>query len=458
MRQHATSFHAHTRNLWSLGRIAKAFSAAAYLLLGSCSAFAQTSAGAKMTFAAHAVVNLQELAQQAKPHQAVLQPQSVTVPEMRHPALPLSAGAASIHLANRAAAMAEAARSSTLAPSLPAPFSPAARQSFAALLDNQLFVPPDTQGAVSPTQLLVVENGTFLVQTRAGGLIQSKTLDSFWSPLGTGMTPQNSRVLYDPYNNRWIIVAEANANTSSSALLVAVSQTSNATGGWNEWKVNSDPGYWANFPSLGFNANWIAVGMDMYPLTGCGCSFQENIYVFNKAQLYSGASDAFVKFTDTTGAYGFVPATTFDNNATTPLYLLQTWNGNQTDGFGYLRMAWITGTSSSPVFNNGPNCSSIYCIQLSTPWGQFGGDTNGGFAPQASTSTLIDTNDDRVRSLIYRNGNLWETQTIFLPASAPTHSSIQWFEFDTSGNGFYSRIDDGSGVEFRAYPSLGQQV
>ncbi|HZR28650.1 MAG TPA: hypothetical protein VFA71_07705, partial [Terriglobales bacterium] len=410
----------------------------------------------EMTFAAHAVVNVEELPQPEKLAPAMAHPQTVAIPQMSHPALPIAAGAAAIHLHSSRGATPEVSstQSSSSAPFSSLPTSPAPSQSFTALLDNGLFVPPDTQGAVSPTQLLVVENGTFLVQTRTGGFVQSKSLDNFWSPLGAGMVPNNSRVLYDPYNNRWIMVAEANAQMSTSAFLIAVSKTSDATGLWSEWKVNSDAGYWANFPALGFNANWIAVGMDMVPLSGCGCSFKENIYVFNKAQLYSGASDPFVTFTDTTGAFGFVPAVTFDNNASTPLYLLQTWNGNQIDGFGYLRMAWITGTPASPVFNNGSDCSSVFCIQFSTPWGQFGTGTNAGFAPQSGTSTLIDTLDDRMRSLIFRNGNLWGAQTVFLPASAPTHSAVQWFEFDTSGNGFFQRIDDVNAAEFRAYPTI----
>jgi hypothetical protein len=337
------------------------------------------------------------------------------------------------------------------AQSSPAPFSPTARFNFSGVSDNGLRIPPGPSGAVNQNYLVETVNGTFSVQNRAGGSLESVFMDTFWASVGGVSTVVNARVVYDPFNTHWIMAAEANGNTTNSVLLIGVSQTSNPTGTWNLFKVNSDPNSWANFPTLGFNANWIAVSMNMYQV-GCSsnCFQQENVYVFNKAQLYAGSLGTVTKFTDTSGAGTYVPALTLDNSATTPLYLLETWNDNF-NGNGYLRIGTITGSAASPSFN--PQFSFV---SFNHPWTFTGGIANGGFAPQNLTSTLIDTLDDRVESLTYRDGFLWGAQTAFLPATAPTHSSVLWYGFDPLNltNGFYDFIDDPNGVEFRAYPSI----
>jgi len=458
MGQHLTSLRAcqgAPRNLWCTEKISKMYLLTITLLLSSCIAVAQaqTSTGTKAEFSAHAVVNFQELAQQEKLHPATIRPQATAVPQMSQPALPVPEGAAIIHLQNRMRTAPEvsSAQSSLLVP-FSAPISPAPSQSFAAVSDNHLRIPPSAQGAVSPNYLVVTVNGTFVVQNRTGGLLQTVLMDNFWAPVGGVTGAVNARVAYDPYNSRFIITAEANGNTSSSALLIGVSTSSNPTSTWNLFKVNSDPGYWANFPSLGFNANWIAVSMNMYPLSsGCGgCLFQENVYVFNKAQLYSNVLGTVNKFTDTSGAGTYAPAVTFDNNPSTPLYLLEKWNENS-NGFGYLRIGSITGSVSVPNMN-----FQVSFVAFGNPWAFTGGIVNGGFAPQASITTKIDTDDDRMQSLTYRSGALWGAQTTFLPASAPTHSAVLWYGFDPTNvsNGFYDFIDDPTGNEFRAYPSI----
>ena len=57
--------------------------------------------------------------------------------------------------------------------------------------------------------------------------------------------------------------------------------------------------------------------------------------------------------------------------------------------------------------------------------------------------------------VVYRNGSLWSAQTTFLPASAPTRSSIQWWQVTTTGViQQRGRIDDAGGTFYHAYPSV----
>jgi hypothetical protein len=435
---------------WCARRVFSVCSLITCWVLSSTMAPAQTSTGTQIPFASHAIVNVEELAQQEKLHPTVVQQQAVPVPERQHTNLPVPPDAPVIHLANRAGAASQTSSASPSAQmSSPSPFSPSAALSFAGTSDNQLRIPPDASAAVSSAYLVETVNGTFTVQNRAGALQQTVFMDTFWASVGGVTAVVNARVVFDPYNSRWIMAAEGNGNTANSVLLIGVSTSSNPTSTWNLFKVSSDGGSWANFPTLGFNANWIAVSMNMYQLNcTTNCFQRENIYVFNKAQLYANNLGTVNKFTDTSGAGTYMPAVTFDNNTATPLYLLQKWNENY-QGTGFLRLGSITGTPpSAPSINFQVNFADL------PPWVFTGGITNGGFAPQAGNPTLIDTLDDRMQSVVYRDGFIWGAQTIFLPASAPTHSAVQWFGFDPTINGFYSRIDDPAGVEFRAYPSI----
>src|SRR5437762_3366371 len=431
------------------------------LLGGSCLALAQAAIkGTPTAFAGHAVVNVQELAEQEKLHPSVSSHLATPVPEMRQPDLQVPPGAPTIYLTKGRNAAAATPSGSASQPASPqssslAPFSPVARFSFAGTSDNSLRIPPSAQAAVNATYLVETVNGTFTVQNRTGGLLQTVLMDNFWASVGGVTGVVNARVVYDPYNSRWIMAAEGNGNTINSVVLIGVSQNSNPTSTWNLFKVNSDAGSWANFASLGFNANWIAVSMNMFQLNcTTNCFQQENVYVFNKALLYANNLGTVSKFSDTSGAGTYVPAVTFDNSASTPLYLLQKWNGNTIDingnPAGFLRIGSITGTPTTPSLN-----FQASFVEFGLPWA-FTGGLNGGFAPQASTTTRIDTDDDRTLSLSYRNGALWGAQTAFLPASAPTRSSVLWYGFDPTNvsNGFYDFIDDPTGNEFRAYPSL----
>src|SRR6266849_125556 len=93
------SLQAAPKNCRRREKTSKTYLLMGVLLGGSCLAVAQTSAGVKMTFSGHAVVNFQELAEQEKLHPAVIHPQAVAVPEMRHVNLPV--GVPAIYLTNR---------------------------------------------------------------------------------------------------------------------------------------------------------------------------------------------------------------------------------------------------------------------------------------------------------------------------------------------------------------------
>lgn len=314
--------------------------------------------------------------------------------------------------------------------------------------DNGSVIPPDTQGTVGPNYLMVVLNSNVMIETRTGVAVSSVPIASFWSSPGGVNEAFDPRVLFDRYANRWIISSGANAASATAYILVGVSQTSDPTGGWNLYKVNVDANgaSWADYPTLGFNGDWIVVQTNVFTVSQ-GAFVASNIYAFDKADLYAGGSGQYTMFQDPTGFTDY-PAVTHDNTFPTE-YLVRNWDGRS----GTLRVSTITGAVGAEVLTSG-----VAFPQAANAWQDSAAVTN--FAPQLGSASGIDTDDDRIENCVYRNGSLWAAQTVFFPATGtPTRSSAQWWQINTASGslGVVQQLgdrDDPSGQFDYAYPTL----
>jgi hypothetical protein len=329
----------------------------------------------------------------------------------------------------------------------PSARSPVTSASFLALRDNGTVIPPDTQGTVGLNHVMTTLNSEVRIQNKVGGVISTVALISFWSSMSVGEA-FDPRIVYDPFANRWIFSSGADPLLASAAILIGVSQTSDPSGKWNLYKIKADAGstLWADFPTLGFNANWIVVQANMFGNVN-GAFSHSNIWALNKANLYAAGAGTYTLMRSFTGFTQY-PAVTYDNSIPTE-YLLEKWNSS----IGQLRMSKITGALGSEVLTTGIVFPSTGAI-----WRGNAGVTN--FAPQLGSATKIDTDDDRILNCVYRNGAVWAAHTIYLPASgSPTRSSVQWWEIDTLAGDLggvlqRGRIDDRTNNFDFAYPSI----
>jgi uncharacterized repeat protein (TIGR01451 family) len=373
-----------------------------------------------------ATVNFSELAEQE-----ARAPRTPMVPKVIHPPMP-----GPRELADRVSPY----HTSAAAPAGPAPttLSPAAAASFLALPDNNTSIPPDTNGAAGPNHLMTVLNTQVRIQSKTGTIVSTVSLDGFWLSL-SAPNVFDPKVLYDPYGNRWIFTACADPQSSTSSVLIGVSQTNDPTGTWNLFRVDVDSSntVWADYPSIGFNKDWIVVQINKFTVAA-NAFMGSNIYAFDKAKLYSNTSASFTLFQDPTG-FVQAPAITYDNSLAT-MYLLELWSNSQ------LRLSTITGTVGSEA------------LTLGTAFPSAGTNTwafSGPAAPQLGSAVKIDNGDFRLQNLVYRNGSLWTAHTIFLPAITPTRSAIQWWQITTAGGVTQrGRIDDATAANFYAYPSI----
>jgi uncharacterized repeat protein (TIGR01451 family) len=288
---------------------------------------------------------------------------------------------------------------------------------------------------------MVTLNSEVRIQDRAGNTISTVPLDGpggFWDSLDSP-NAFDPKVLYDPFANRWMFTAVADARTVSSSVLMGVSQTSDPTGMWNLYRIDAAIGNttWADYPSMGFNKDWIVVQVNMFSVNGAFS--RADIYVFNKGDLYAGGAGLFALLHDTSGATQ-VPALTYDNSLAT-LYLVGARTSTQ------LRVSQITGPVASETLTLGvafPTSPDAWRFRLPE-----------NSAPQLGSATGITTNDDRIQNVIYRNDALWAVHTIFLPSTSPTRSAVQWWQFSPTGKVLQrGRIDDVNGNIFYAFPSI----
>lgn len=326
--------------------------------------------------------------------------------------------------------------------------SPAPIENFNALNDNGVSIPPDVNGAVGTTHLMTTLNTQVRIQTRAGVNVSTVTLNSFFASVGaTGV--YDPKILFDHVDKRWMFIASSDAQSNASSTLLAVSKTEDPTGGWNIYRVDVDATNtkWVDYPSIGYNHKWIVVQMNLFPMPNQSASAHQ-IYVWDKADVYANGTGLFTKFDITNEATAIAcPSIHYDSSIMNKMYTVRVVSGNS-GARGTIGMRTITGPTNSPVL------STETQIQTTSTWGS-SGNNNTDFGPQLGTTNRIATNDHRMRHVVFRNGKLWAVHSVFLPASNPTRSAVQWWQLDTAGAVQQrARIEDPTGKRFYSFPSI----
>jgi hypothetical protein len=326
-------------------------------------------------------------------------------------------------------------------------------------------VPPDPQAAVGPTHLVAVTNAEIVVASKTDGAVSRRVpLDAMWA--GLVRTPSerllafNPRATYDTLAGHFVVVATANPQATNSAVLLAISRTTDALGQWNVYRYDAEGAdvLWADYPTLGFTKDWIAIQVNMSSIAFANVIVRSEIYLVDKAAAYAGtpgtgAASVLGRQTTDTGlgpAFGAtqMPALTYDAAAAT-LWLAQTGAGNS-GGVGTVQLYKVTGAVGSEALSIGPaftTAQTWFTNQLPYP----------NLAPQQGSAAKLQINDTRMQAVVFRNGHLYFAHTILLPAVTPTRSAVQWWEVDPAGAGTLvqrGRVDSGTTTEMEAHPSL----
>lgn len=153
------------------------------------------------------------------------------------------------------------------------------------------FVPPDTMGDVSPTQVFVTVNGRFKVYDRNGNLGALNTDPNTFFASVRSASMSDPRVRWDRLSQRWIVVmidvlsannrvciAVSNGPTITNTSSFTFYQFSYAIGGGNASSF-------FDYPTIGIDSKAIYIGGNVFTGSFSGC----DLFVVNKANLLAGS-------------------------------------------------------------------------------------------------------------------------------------------------------------------------
>ncbi|MGA8217624.1 MAG: hypothetical protein WB771_03580, partial [Solirubrobacterales bacterium] len=163
-------------------------------------------------------------------------------------------------------------------------------------LNQSGWIPPDSMGAVGPSQILVSVNGRIKVFDKQGNLGGLNITDSeFWQSVDNGVEPTDPGVEYDRLSKRWIVSAINVENTNNRVMLAVsngptIGPTINPTDSFTFFYFNeaapppAGPARFADYPQLGVDANAIYIGVNEFT-SSSGSFTGTSAYVIRKSSV-----------------------------------------------------------------------------------------------------------------------------------------------------------------------------
>ena len=313
------------------------------------------------------------------------------------------------------------------------------------ITDTPGFVPPDTMGAVGPTQFLFSVNGRFrgfnknLPHTQILNLAQS----AFWGSTADSAGVSDGHVRYDRSSQRWFIT-EIDVPTGNNHILLAVSSGPDlSTASWRQFAipatggaVATDNGCFADYDTPGIDQNGIYIGENMFggvaPCIPANYK-HSNLYVIQKSSAL-------------TATLHFTPF----YNVVTGLFGIETIQGvDSADSLdtGYAVAVKETESPRQHVslwqINNpgtiSPTLSGPTDVAINAENGASGGVVSKNNALSANPTRAMADVDDRLFSAVIRAGHLWTAHNVKVDSTGNsnggslTRDAVRWLDITVAG-------------------------
>ena len=298
-----------------------------------------------------------------------------------------------------------------------------------------IIIPPDVNGTVGPTKIFQMLNNNVRILDKATGAVLSTVgTNTFWAPTGASANNYTDpRALYDPYNNRFIALMQGDLDKSTAnSLCLAISDTNDPQGTWHMYRFscyeNSTYQY-ADFPTMGFNKNWIAISINMY--TSAQTAVRRSVFMVHYPTLLnSNTATVYRADNATSNIICGSPVVTYSTAQDTEFVMQR--RGTSTYSIDYI----VGAGPSAPTYVTG--------AAITRPGGTWNAMGTSNYYPQSApvsgssvcgtTPCAIERSDDNIRTPgVFRNGNIYFVQQVGLPSSGATHVGIQWTQITTNG-------------------------
>jgi IPT/TIG domain len=275
--------------------------------------------------------------------------------------------------------------------------------------------PPDTQIAVSPTQVVEAVNTAALVMDHSGGSASEYDLATVWNTLEPGIESTQSisdpRIVWDAESQRWFVsmviyddalfASTGQAASAHSWIGLAVS-TGTAPTAWTAYVLQSPAGILLDQPILGVNSDKITASSDNFDFTSASTPFVgSQLWVANKAEMLSAAATLDVAASNAdANAFGYAPAVS--RSATTTEYVAYNNFGAQPQAVSVIALDGVPGVSTVTMTQHDivicppPTCAAT--------------DPQTGIPPavaQPGSGVTVDAGDDRMDNAVWKNGRLY---------------------------------------------------
>jgi uncharacterized repeat protein (TIGR01451 family) len=318
---------------------------------------------------------------------------------------------------------------------------------------NGGYVPPDTQAAAGPNNIVETVNQTVAIYTRGGSQTTSDSFSHFWYTTGglaktdSGSFLSDPVVTYDDHVGRFIIGdQDVDSNTLISNFDIAVSKTNNpqslTKADWNFYQVNTtEANEDADYPgNMGFNGGALVVTFNMFLFAAS--TDHVRIQTVNLSDLVNGVPQSSLRTYHTdvgSGGSDFSlrPTAMHDSaNTTDPMWFTEE-TGDKAH-ITVLRMANV-------LQNNSPVTRTNLAV---TPYTSFN-------LPLQPNGTAITNNIDGRIQKAAENGNLMVVAHSVGVSS--TEDDVQWYEINVSGTTpsmvQQGRVSNGNHT-YNTYPAI----
>jgi Bacterial TSP3 repeat len=348
------------------------------------------------------------------------------------------------------------------------PLAPLAPQTFgtsftgATLAETGAF-PPDSMGAVGPSQFVVFVNGRLRSFNKASGVadgVLNVDPDVFFATVMTPVSPpvlqnftSDPQVRYDRLSGRWFLTiidvpcTNANCYAAANRLLIAVSDAASAgviSGGtiWTFFYFQSDATNFLDYPSLGVDANALYIGGNMFNSAGSsflGC----NAYVVRKSSVLGGGPLVVTTFTVVSSAIAAGPFAPRGVDNYDPASNEGYFIGVDNATFGTLMMRRVSDPGGTPSISGNASIT-VSSTSFPIPVDHLGntGGNNG----------RLDALDDRLFAAHIRSGRLWTAHNIKVSSSGvgttfggQLRDGVRWYELNVPvGSGAPTVVQSGT--------------
>ncbi|MCX7553670.1 Ig-like domain-containing protein, partial [Marinicella sp. S1101] len=328
-----------------------------------------------------------------------------------------------------------------------------------------IFIPADPHGAAGPNQVVNVFNTSIEFYDKDGSNGSSRSLESFFAPVSPLNFTFDPKVLYDQYEDRFVVVTLERQDTAggdpdnTSRVLVAVSATSDPNGAWFMTAFNSEvfingADRWFDYPGFAVDEEVIYLTGNMFGYGNAGTFGGVRMWMIDKTTFYAGGGATVIGPLDPFAGGGFEvtsqPAHTYGNPPA----------GMGTYLMGYSRLSDGTNEFWQFVRVDNPT-GAVSFTQGFIFVGDIEPPTAGALpsAPQSGTGLTVQTNDPRALDAVWRDGQLFTSATIE-SGSQVGETSASWYVFDANGGGVVTNdfgIIDGEDIAagtFTFFPSI----